>query len=185
MAGEQVHQGEVGPIRVILTHREHLAGKQRGRLVGLPIIDKALVIDRAKEALDGIAEAIVHGTVSRIAIDVGQDIGFLPQLAQHDCIGFGIQDHLAEVLPETGREGRIGHHIQTPAIRAQAKPVARNRIVGVIDQVHHCRLVLVEHRDAVEIPPRIIGGSIRDARGTDAHTRAGGYIMEGEPVAVD
>lgn len=118
VAVHKVHRCVVSGVRVVLAQRAHLTREKGRRFVALAVVREALVVHRAEEAEDSVAEAVAHSRVSLVAVDHRQHIAFLPELTDDRCGRVGALDGCAELLPVVGRERGVVHHVETPAVRA-------------------------------------------------------------------
>ncbi len=181
VATQDVHHRVVAGVGVVLTDRDQLAGEEGRRLVALAVVDKALIIDRAEEAQDGVAEAVAHRRVGLVAARLGQNLELLPKLADDRRVGVLVLHGDAELLPEVGREAAVAHHVEPPAVSAAVEPRAVDVVGPGVEQVAHRLDVLVQHRQAVEAEPGVVVHRIRPARPGAGAAR---LVEEVEPAAI-
>jgi len=181
VATQDVHHRVVAGVGVVLAYGDKLAGEQGRRLVALAVVHKALVVNRAEEAQNGVAEAIAHGRVGLVAARLGQNLELLPQLADDRRVGVFVLHGDAELLPEVGREAAVAHHVEPPAVRAAAQPGAVDVVGPGVEQVAHSLNVLVQHRQAVEAKPGVVVHRVRPTR---PGARPARLVEEVEPAAV-
>ena len=142
---------------------QHVEGarERAGRVVLAHGLDALGEVARRREAQhvaqQRVAQVVVHGAVELVAQEVAAQLaiahlvgGVLPDLAQHERVRTLGKRGGRELLDEV--VGQLVHHVEPPAARAGAQPVAHGPVLAKHERAE-ARVVLLEVGQVLDAPP--------------------------------